>query len=66
MDNNINSDTALLVMALVREIQGVTHIYDCYLDVAFDKVANGKDLTNVNKEVVKSKACEILGLNNHR
>ena len=58
---SVNAETALLTAALVREIQGVTHIYDCYLDVAFEKVSKGKDLTNVNPETVKAKACEILG-----
>ncbi|CAM0052369.1 hypothetical protein VPHF89G1_0012 [Vibrio phage F89 g1] len=62
---SINSETAMLVAKLVREIQGVTHIYDNYLDVAFKKVSNGADLTNVNQETVKSKACEILGLHSH-
>lgn len=62
----INSETAMLTVKLVREIQGVTHIYDNYLDTAFKKISNGVDLTNVNPETVKSKACEILGLNDHR
>ncbi|CAM0023320.1 hypothetical protein VPHK137_0064 [Vibrio phage K137] len=62
----VNHETALLTMKLVREIQGVTHIYDNYLDTAFKKVSHGYDLTNVNQETVKSKACEILGLHEHR
>lgn len=57
---NVNTETALLISALVREIQGCTHIYDCYLDTAFKKVSEGKDLTNVNPETVKQKALEIL------
>ncbi|AZF88632.1 hypothetical protein [Vibrio phage P23] len=58
----LNAESALLVMKLVREIQGVTHIYDCYLDTAFKKISVGADLTNVNVETVKRKACEIAGL----
>ena len=62
---SVNTASAILIMSLVREIQGVTHIYDCYLDTAFEKVSKGKDLTNVNPEVVKAKACEILGFHQH-
>ncbi|QZI87848.1 hypothetical protein SIPHO054v2_p0049 [Vibrio phage 103E44.1] len=62
----VNHETALLIIKLVREVQGVTHIYDCYLDAAFDTVSEGMDLTNVNPETVKTKACEILGLTDHR
>lgn len=58
----VNQETAILIMKLVREINGATHIYDNYLDTAFKKVSHGSDLTNVNPETVKSKALEILGL----
>ena len=50
-----------VVTLLIKEIQGCTHIYDCYLDTAFKKVTHGKDLTNIDPEAVKRKALEVLG-----
>lgn len=59
----MNEEEILLTMKLAREIGGVTHIYDEYLDVAFKIASEGKDLTNVNTDLVKERACAILGLN---
>ncbi|AUS01430.1 hypothetical protein NVP1285O_32 [Vibrio phage 1.285.O._10N.286.55.C12] len=58
----INTETAKLITLLVHEIQGVTHMYDEYLDFLFLEISKGKDLTNVNPETVKRKACEICGM----
>ena len=58
----MNTNEQILTIALAQELNGLTHIYDNYLEVAFQKIAKGNSLEDVDKEKVKKKACEILGL----
>ena len=58
----MNNNEAVITAKLARELNGLSHIYDNYLDIAFNKVSEGECLDGVDKEKVKKKACEILGL----
>lgn len=52
-----------LVFALAMELNGHSYIYDNYLEIAYQKIsASYCDLSNINADVVKIKACGILQL----